>query len=168
MYAKRPVINSLIILFLVFANCGFYTFNQNSVPGHLSTVDIPLFTNQSSQPRVADNITTRLSQEFITRNLLRVVSQNGDATLAGRVVTYNNTPYNYGAAGVRQVVVSQYVVRITADIDFFDNKKNVPLYRGTITGEGIYDVNTENEDIGRERAEKEIVRKVMENSFQSW
>jgi hypothetical protein len=145
-----------------------YTFSGSTLPAHLKTVDIPLFANQSLMPGIAEDLTDQLSKQIVTMNLLRIVSSHGDATITGRVVDYSNTPRTYGTSGVRQVNVAEYVVHITAAVEFMDNSKNEPLYKGEIKGEGIYNFQTQTEANGKTAAEKDIVDQVLQHSVQSW
>ncbi len=148
--------------------CGVYTFNGSTLPAHLKTVDIPLFGNQSLQPGVADDITAQLATKIVSMNLLRVASSGGDATLRGKVVDYSNTPLTYGTTGARQVTISQYVVHITVEVEFLDNKANSPLFKGTVTGEGVYNFQTQTEANGRTTAEADVVQQILQKSVQSW
>jgi hypothetical protein len=152
----------------VMCGCGVYTFSGSTLPGYLKTVDIPLFANQSLHPEVADELTSRLNREVLSSNLLRVVASDGDATISGRVLSYTHHPYTYDAKGYRDVEVKQYAVTITVDIEFMDNKKKEPLFKGTISGEGIYELASETEETGRQRALDEIVEQVLQSSVQSW
>ena len=145
-----------------------YSFSGSTLPSHLKTVEIPLFSNQSLEPNVADEITQELSKELLGNNLLKVVQKNGDAEITGNITSYVNSPYTYGASDTRQVNVTQYVVRITIDVEFLDKKKDEPIYKGTVTGEGIYDLQKENEQTGKTKAIKEIVQRIMQNSVQGW
>ncbi|MBD3391558.1 MAG: hypothetical protein GF418_05900 [Chitinivibrionales bacterium] len=153
---------------LVLCGCGIYTFSGSTLPPHLKTVDIPLFGNQSLQADVAEDLTEEINKEVLSSNLLRVVADNGDATISGTVLNYRHHPYTYGAEDFRDVNVTQYAVTISVTIEFLDNKKDEPLYKGTISGEGIYDLDTETEETGRQRALQEIVEQVLQNSVQSW
>jgi len=155
-------------LVLSFMTGCLYTFSGSTLPAHLKTVEIPLFGNKSMEPDVADFITQELSREVVAGNLLRVVDRNGNATITGSVMTYENTPYTYGASSTRQVDVQQYVVRIGVEVEFLDNKSDNPIYKGTVTGEGIYSLATENEDARKQRAIKEVVQRILQNSVQGW
>lgn len=146
----------------------FYTFSGSTLPSDLKTVDIPLFVNESMQPNIADEITQQLNQQMLSYNLLRIVSERGDATITGTVTSYDNTPYTFGASAAKQVDVEQYKVSVTAQVQFIDNNRNKPLFDGTVTGEGTYDFKTETEDIGREKAIADIVQRVLQNTIQSW
>lgn len=164
---KLKISAALISIFLL-AGCSVYTFSGSSLPGHLKTVDVPLFANVSLQPEVAEAITTELTRRVLADNVLKVVSGNGDATLAGTVRGYSNGQYVYDVQEARTATVSQYIVRLTVDVVFTDNKKNEPLYQATLTGQGIYKADTETESDGRSRAVADVVDKILQNSVQSW
>jgi 23S rRNA A2030 N6-methylase RlmJ len=104
----------------------------------------------------------------VSGNLLKVVQHDGNATISGTVTTYANVPYTFSAADTRQVSVQQYVVRITAAVEFMDNKKETAIYKGTITGEGVYNLQTENEQTGKTRAIQQLVQLILQNSVQGW
>jgi hypothetical protein len=109
-----------------------------------------------------------VTREVVSTNLLNVVNGTGDATITGMVTGYTNHPRTYGTTAYREVTVSEYQVRITVNVVFMDNRKDKPLYEGTITGEGVYDFNTATEETGRELAVEDIVRQIVQNSVQSW
>jgi hypothetical protein len=157
-----------LVLTAIVAGCGVYTFSGSTLPGHLKTVDIPLFGNQSLHPEVAEELTTGITREILSSNLLRIVSAEGDATLTGRVVSYTHHPYTYGAEGYRDVTVTQYAVTVRVDVEFMDNRKNEPLFKGPVSGEGIYDLATETEQTGVKRALDKIIEQILQNSVQSW
>ena len=158
----------LFLLCVSFVGCGVYTFSGSTLPSHLKTVDIPLFTNQSLQPGVAEDITAKLNSKVQEDNLLKPVSQNSDATIIGKVLSYDNRPYTYGSKSVRNVDVSSYSVKISVEVEFLDNKKDKTIYKGVITEEGIYDFEGETEEVGKKRAVEKIIDKIMQNSVQSW
>ena len=165
----KPIIAILTgIVCFAYTGCGIYTFSGSSLPSHLKTVDIPLFENQSMEPDIAEEITQELNRQILDGNLLRIVQNDGDATVTGTITSYLHEPYTFGAAATRQVAVDQYIVKIVAQIDFTDNVKSVPLYEGSITGEGIYDFQKETEETGREKAIKDIVQRILQKSLQSW
>jgi hypothetical protein len=156
-----------LIVLVSIAGC-IYSFSGSTLPSHLKTVEIPLFSNHSLEPNVADEVTQELSKELLGNNLLKVVQKNGDAEISGNVTSYVNSPYTYGASETRQVNVTQYVVRITTDVEFMDKKKDEAIYKGPVTGEGIYDLQKENEQTGKAKAIKELVQRIMQNSVQGW
>lgn len=164
------IIRNLVVIVIISAiyGCGIYTFNGSSLPSDLKTVDIPLFMNKSMEPNVADEITQEINTQVQSGNLLRIVTRGGDASISGTVTSYENKPYMYSSIGERNVDIDQYKVTITADVEFTNNKKNDELFKGEVTGEGIYNFKTETEADGRKKAEKELVKRIIEKSVQSW
>lgn len=166
MRVNNFILNVFIISML--SGCGVYTFNGSTLPSYMKTIDIPLFKNISLEPEIAEEITTEISKKVVSDNLLRVITDRGDATLFGEVSKYTNEPYTYGTTETRKVNVDQYIVRVTVDVDFFDNKKDKSMFKGPITGEGIYNFSSEQESTGRAKAVSDLVRKILEKSIQSW
>jgi Lipopolysaccharide-assembly len=162
----KNTFNTLILMLL--CGCGVYTFNGSTLPSYIKTIDVPLFKNASLEPSIADEVTSEVNKRMMSENILRVISDRGDATLYGEVSKYVNEPYTFGTTEVRKVNVDQYIVRVTADVDFVDNKKDKSLFKGSVFGEGVYSFASESEKVGREKAVVDLVRKILEKSVQSW
>lgn len=163
--------NRVMLIFstvLILCQCGVYTFSGSTLPSHLKTVEIPLFINNSLQPGIAESITDLLNQRVQSSNLLKPVAEHSDATIKGKVLSYDNHPYTYGSETRREVNVSSYVVTISIEVEFYDNKKDKALYKGIITQDGIYNFPGETEQDGRKRAIEKILDQIMQNSVQSW
>ncbi|HEX3019737.1 MAG TPA: LPS assembly lipoprotein LptE [Chitinispirillaceae bacterium] len=153
---------------LLFWGCNIYTFSNSALPSHLKTIDIPLFQNNSLEPNIADEITQELSKQVTNKGQIKIASGRGDATISGSINKYENVPHTYDASKAREVNVERYIVKISSEVEFRDNVKNNELYKGVVTGEGIYDPKTEEEKVGKEKAVKDIVTRILENSIQSW
>jgi hypothetical protein len=164
----RAFIPALILCLppLFFASCGVYTFSGSTLPGHIKTVEIPVFANKTLEPGIDDDVTTELSREVL-KSQLRPANSDADATISGAITRYVNRPHTFGAGGA-EVSVEQYIVQVSAEVEFFDNRKEEPIYKGTVSGEGIYLFESEDEAIGREKAVKNLVEKIMQNSVQMW
>ncbi len=160
------LITILCLLPLLFASCKIYTFSGSTLPAHIKTVMIPVFTNKTLEPGIDDDVTTELSKEVL-KSQLRPANSDADATINGSVTRYVNRPHTFGAGGA-EVNVEQYIVQISAEVEFFDNRKDESIYKGTVSGEGIYLFESEDEAIGREKAVKNLVEKIMQNSVQMW
>ncbi|MDR0306982.1 MAG: LPS assembly lipoprotein LptE [Chitinispirillales bacterium] len=160
-----PVL-SLLTLTFISAGCSIYSFSGSTLPGHIKTVEIPVFGNASLEPGIDDEITAELSKEIL-KSQLRPANQNADAIINGTVTRYANSPHTFGGGG-DLVNVELYIVRISADVEFYDNKRNQSIFKGTVSGEGTYDFQNENEQHGRAKAVKDLVEKVIQNSVQMW
>ncbi len=159
---------TIFTLNILLVGCGFYSFSGSTLPGHLNSVDLPLFANATLEPGLAEGLTEELNREILRTNLLRIVRENGDATISGTVTGYNNTPHTFGTREEREVDIEQYRVLISANVSFFDNRRAQALFEGVVTGEGIYDFKTQTEEHGKQIAIKELVEKIMQSSVQSW
>ena len=155
---------SVTLLFL--AGCSIYSFSGSTLPGHIKTVEIPVFGNSSLEPGIDDEITAELSREIL-RSQLRPANQNADAVISGTVTRYVNRPHTFGGSG-ELVNVELYIVQISADVEFFDNRRGQPIFKGTVSGEGTYDFQNENEQHGRAKAVKNLVERIIQNSVQMW
>jgi len=120
------------------------------------------------EPNIADDITLELNSQVTSKGQMKIANGKGDATIIGKITLYENKPYTYDATGTREVDVNQYIVRITAEVEFIDNKKDTEMYKGTLTGEGIYSFKTEDEKVGKEKATKDVVARILENILQGW
>ncbi|MDR2592943.1 MAG: LPS assembly lipoprotein LptE [Chitinispirillales bacterium] len=157
---------TLCLLTLLLASCKIYTFSGSTLPGHIKTVMIPVFANKTLEPGIDDDVTTELSKEVL-KSQLRPANNDADATISGTVTRYVNRPHTFGAGGA-EVNVEQYIVQVSAEVEFFDNKKQESIYKGTVSGEGIYLFESEDEAAGREKAVKNLVEKIIQNSVQIW
>lgn len=127
-----------------------------------------MFANQTLETGLAETITEELGNEIVSYDELRTVTNGADATITGVVVGYSNEEYQYDIRGERDVDVSEYMVKISVRVSFMDNRKNEPLFEGTVTGQGQYAFGTEQESAGRARAVEDVVKQIMQNSVQSW
>lgn len=155
-----------LLLFLLIQSCGFYSFSGSSIPSHMKTIEIPLFENSSYKQAVAENITEKVI-ELAQKERLKLVSSEGDALISGKLISYENRADDY-TGGRNDLQVKSYAVTIVVEVSFTDKVKNKSLYKGTLSAKGIYDFDSENEDIGIRRAVEEIAKKIMNNSLPGW
>ena len=155
-----------LMFFLVLASCGVYTFGGSSLPTHLKTIEIPLFENHALVQGVAEDVTDAITRSM-AKEKLTVVANNGDAILSGVILSYNKKAYDYSGSE-QDVDVNSYSVNIVTKVKFYDNIAKKSIYEGTLRAQGVYDFKTETEEIGRTRAVKDLVNKIMINSLQGW
>jgi len=153
-------------LICAFVSCSIYSFSGSTLPLHIKTVEIPVFENTTLEPGIDNDVTTELSNE-IMKSQLRPANQDADASISGKVTKYENRPHTFGAGG-EEVSVEQYIVQISAEVEFYDNVSARSIYKGTVAGEGTYDFQSEGEQVGREKAVKNLVEKIIQNSVQMW
>jgi hypothetical protein len=163
---RRLRVLTLCLFLSLLTFCNVYTFSGSTLPGHIKTVEIPVFANKTLEPGIDDEVTTELSKEVL-KSQLRPANSDADATISGTVTRYVNRPHTFGAGGA-EVSVEQYIVQVSAEVEFVDNVKGESIYKGTVSGEGVYLFEGEDEAAGREKAVKNLVEKIMQNSVQMW
>jgi len=166
---KKILISTVITMLslaMTMTSCSIYSFSGSTLPGHIKTVEIPVFANSTLEPGIDDEVTTELSKEIL-KSQLRPANRDADAMISGTVTRYANRPHTFGAGGT-EVNVERYIVQITADVEFFDNKKGESIFKGAVSGEGLYNFDSEEERVGRDKAVKNLVEKIIQNSVQMW
>jgi hypothetical protein len=164
---------SFLLLPLLLGGC-LYGFVGGGLPGHVRTVAVLPFENETTQPLLETEIVQRLQTE-LPRNLgVRLADeQRADALVRGRVMAYEEV-----AASVRptqdplqaQVPVVQRQVRITYELEIYDVRDDKPLWRAqaqSAMGNFLPD-RGETPQQGRERAIRELVQKVIEGAQSQW
>jgi hypothetical protein len=166
MYRNLAVaVSALLALCL---GCGVYTFSNTALPGHIKTIRIPLFTNETGQPGIADEVTGQLTRQVGAMQQVRIAGNDADATISGRVIAYERRPRTYESRAARDVKIEEYIVLVQVAARFMDNSSNSALFEGMVTGEGIYAYATEDEEVGRARAVEDVVERILQKSMQNW
>jgi outer membrane lipopolysaccharide assembly protein LptE/RlpB len=113
----------LAALALLLSGC-FYTV-RNSVPGHIKSIAVPVFQNQSLQPAIEDELTKRVIDRFQSDNHLAIAeARDADALVEGRVTGYDNRVYRFN----EQEQAQEYIVLLTMDVTVKDREKNKDLW----------------------------------------
>lgn len=100
-----PIRGAVAILLLIVMvagapGCAFYSFTGASVPGHLSTVAVPLAEDNSRSPlaTIDEMLTDLLIDRFVgqTRLSLESSESNADAVVMVQINRYDNEPTSVG------------------------------------------------------------------------
>ncbi|MBS1262510.1 MAG: hypothetical protein MAG453_01863 [Calditrichaeota bacterium] len=123
-----------ILTLCLVAGCGFYTFG-GAVPGHLNSVAIPIFENQTSEFGIAEDLYDALLDEFTTDNTLKVVDlRDADSVIQGVIVRVDDVPSTFSA----DESVEEYKVTITLRVSYRDLVKDKVVWEQTVSEFGIY------------------------------
>lgn len=88
-----PLIASFIFLAMTLAGCGYHIAGKSGkMPGDITSVSIPIFTNSTSKPDIESTITQAFVNEFV--NTLKVTSDD-NTVMKGAVISYELTPVSY-------------------------------------------------------------------------
>lgn len=113
----------LVLLALGLAGCG-YSF-RGSLPDHIKTVAVPVFTNRTSEPAVETFLTSAVVEAYATNGRLRVVKkEDADAILDGEVVGYSVQSIAFD----NQANIRQYRLLVTMNLKLRDVRRNTVLF----------------------------------------
>jgi outer membrane lipopolysaccharide assembly protein LptE/RlpB len=112
----------LLIALLGIAGCGYHLAGTgSSMPSHVHTIAIPVFSNSSSEPEIERELTRAVRDSFIRDGRLRVADKNrADLVMKGKLTYYNLRAVSFSTSDV----ATEYWVELRADIEVFDQVKN--------------------------------------------
>jgi outer membrane lipopolysaccharide assembly protein LptE/RlpB len=109
---------------LLLAGCGYSL--RGSLPEHIRTVAVPVFTNKTQQPAVESFLTRAVVDAFVTSGRLKVVRpEEADSILEGEIVGYQLDSLSYDP----RANVREYRLTVTLNMQFRDVRQNVMLWR---------------------------------------
>jgi len=142
------------------------------LPGHLKTIAIPVFGNNTVEFRLADDVTQAITEAFQADRRLRLVrEQDADAVLRGTVVGYRNQVFGYTA----EERATQYEIVLVVQVAFRDQIKNRVLWKeDQLAVRTTYDVvsvggapaRTETE--GRAEVIQKLADQIVSRTVQGW
>ena len=114
----------LAALFGTLVGCG-YSFT-GSLPSHIKTVAVPIFTNKTQEPAVENAITAAVIDAFANSGKLKVVpAGQADSILEGEIVGYQLQSIAFD----RRINVREYRLLVTLNIQFRDVRRGGMLWR---------------------------------------
>lgn len=158
-----------IVLCLAVSACS-YSFVGGGLPSHIRTIAVESLENQTAQPVLSTDLEQELEQE-LPRNLgVRLAAPaSADAVVRGRVISYEESVPGLRSGGeTDQVAVTQFEVRITAEIEIYDMREDRVLWRGSsVTGIGRYQPDQQ-ALAGRALALEQLAEKVIQGAQSQW
>jgi outer membrane lipopolysaccharide assembly protein LptE/RlpB len=88
----------LFLLLLLLSGCGYHFPGQGgSLPGSVSKLFVPLFINQTAEPRLENDLTNRVSERLARHKQVTMVErgEDADARLQGIIAHYSNRAVAY-------------------------------------------------------------------------
>lgn len=168
MSGSRPErLRGLLPLLLLLVSSCAYSFTSG-LPGHIRTIAVPLFANETSEFGVAEEITDQLSTAFVRDGTLRVVADENEASsvLYGTVRTYSEE-----AAGfTREERVERFNITIIVDVRFVDRVEDEVLWESSrVFGSATYEnTGPDQRRTGLEQAIDQVVQEVLNGVVAGW
>ena len=122
----RPALGALALLgwISLVVGCGYSL--RGTLPAHIRTVAVPIFSNRTAAPAVESFLTRAVVQAFSTNGRLRVVTpEDADAILEGEVVGYSVSAIAFDP----QANVRAFRLTVTLNLTFRDVKRHAILFQ---------------------------------------
>lgn len=148
--------------------CG-YSF-RSPVPGHLETVYVPTFENETPEFQLTQQATERIINEFLNESRLRLASGQEDADLVvlGTITAYEEEALSYDPGRGGNPNVFSRRVLLTLDIRLEDRVREETLWENpSLRQWGEFseeDGETREDGIRRalEKVAEELLRNIVE------
>jgi hypothetical protein len=139
--------------------CGYST--RSLLPGHMKTVHIKLFENNTFKAGIDEIATASVVDAFAGGSGLRLVDEKDAAlVIEGRVSGFSKDPYTYTSA---QAVI-EYKVTVTLSARCVDQVRNDVFWEGSVSDWVTYETDEEQAiiDATNKTAEK-LVNTILTN-----
>ncbi len=166
----RTVAAALLVAACAAGGCAYTV--SGVLPGHLKTLAVPVFGNNTVEFRLADDVTLAITDAFLSNQRLRIARErDADSVLRGTVVAYRNQVYGYTA----QERATQYEIVLVVQIAFRDQVKNRILWKedqlSVRTTYNVVPVGGEaakTETDGRREVIQKMADQIVSRTVQGW
>jgi hypothetical protein len=113
---------NLLVISLLLNGCGYHLVGTgSSLPPHLKTLSIPVFSNSSSEPEIHRELTSNIIDSFISDGRLKVVRKGkSDMVMKGTLYYYDLKAVSFSSSDF----VSDYIVELGVDVEVIDKIKD--------------------------------------------
>ena len=133
----KKIVNSISIFLIV--GCSYYSM-AGSIPANINNVYIPLIENDTAEFEIAENLTSKITQEIAIQNILKITdNSNSDSTILGVITSATDGPFTFDS----NEQVDEYRFSISLKILWVDNENEKNLIEKTFTGFGNYSINND-------------------------
>jgi len=153
---------------LVLAGC-LYGFAGGGLPGHIRTVAILPFDNQTPEPALTQEVNDAVLEAMERRLGLRLAAEEAaDAIVRGTITRYDPDLLLAQQAGPEgQVRVTRRRVRVTVSVEIYDQREGRTLWqRSGLSVDGEY--QPPNEQEGRRLAFEKLVADIVDGAQSQW
>ncbi len=139
-----------------------YSFSGSSLPGHIKTIAVPTFGNETLQPGLEREATEAVIEVFVDDGRLNLGGTgSADALVEGRVLGYENQVFGIGAGETAE----EYRVTIRFAVVVKDRVKGKDLWSNdALVAQSTYTVDARGDEPSSEEAARaEAIRKAAED-----
>jgi hypothetical protein len=114
----------LPVILLVVCSCGYSA--KTLLPQHIKKIYIPNFENETTRYGIEQNVTTTVTDAFVSDGRLSVVSEGeADAMLRGVITAYERGPLTFD----RAQTVDEFKIEIVVSVEFEDLRQGKVLWK---------------------------------------
>jgi hypothetical protein len=115
---------AFLLLLLITASCGYSA--RALVPSHIKKIYIPTFDNDTTRYGIEQDITSGVTDAFVSDGRLSVVSEGeADAVLRGAIVKYEKGPLTFD----RAQTVNEFKIEVVVSVQFEDLREGKVLWK---------------------------------------
>ena len=135
---KLKKITSTLLIFCLIG-CSYYSM-AGSIPANINNVYIPLIQNDTAEFEIAENLTSKITQEIAIQNILKISeNEESDSSILGVISSAIDGPFSFDS----NEQVDEYRFSINVQIVWVDNENEKNLIEKTFTGFGNYSINND-------------------------
>jgi hypothetical protein len=161
---KSKIVTLLILLFVfsVGISCGIYSLSGSTLPAHIKTVAIPLFSTRSPEFGIDQEITDSVIEAVTRDNTLKIADErSSDSLIRGTILQITDSAGAYD----QNENASNFRVTIRIKIIFEDLKKQNVMWEETWTHWGEY---TSDRSEGIKEATDKIAEAIINRTVSGW
>ena len=133
----KKIVNFISIFLIV--GCSYYSM-AGSIPANINNVYIPLIENDTAEFEIAENLTSKITQEIALQNILKITNNSdSDSSILGVITNASDGPFSFD----NNEQVDEYRFSINVKIIWVDNDNEKNLIEKTFTGFGNYSINND-------------------------
>ncbi len=156
-------IPTFIICAFLLTGCP-YSMNPK---GRLSikTVAVERFQNDTPEFALSDQMTDAIITALIADGTVKVLPRDrAEAVLSGTLTGYQRRPYEYD----ENDQVTSYAVEMDFDIQLKKPADDSLIWDERMSQRGVYNLTSETEETGRQRALELLVQAIINRTTKSW
>ena len=133
---KKISFKLLIVVTLFLNGRGYHLLGTGStLPKHLKTIFIPVFTNSSTQPEIHRQLTSSVINSFVTDARVKVVrNSKSDMVLTGDLFYYELKTVSFNSNNF----ATGHIVKLAVNVEVTDKANNKPYLKQTLRAEWNY------------------------------
>lgn len=149
---------------LLLTGCGVYTFNPGG-KSTISSIAVNRFQNNTLEYGLEDRMTDIVTDAFISDGTIKVLPPDAAQTLLSATLTrYALEPHEFDETDR----VTKYRVVMGFDVSLTERRTDSLLWHQALTQQGIYEADTETEEVGQQRAIALLVEEIITKTTKSW